>query len=272
MKFTDFIKNKIALGRTDGTIEGLEDHLNCFWTFYKKKRKKLKTINKKDIEDYLFHLRQRGYKSGTIQNRMNALRDLLRYKNIKTFPAFKISLPKALPKFLSFDDIKRIRQTIKKERDLLIFDTLYATGIRTAELCSLNCEQINGNLSLLINGKGDKERFIEMPEKLRQRLRKFISRRNNNEPVFLAKNKRITRTAVSTLIKRYGEKAQLSFRISPHRLRHSFATHLLNRGGKIEAVSALLGHSSIATTQIYAKLTNDSIRREYSKFSRAWRW
>jgi len=270
MQYKDFIKNKVALGRTEATIECIKTHLECFGKFYKTKRKKLKTISKRDIEDYLFHLREKGYKPGTIQDRMNALKDFLHYRNIKTFPAFKISRPKALPKFLESNEIKKVRKVIKKERDLLIFNLLYATGMRVSELCSLNCGDINRH-SLLITGKGNKERMVEMPKELYMTLKKFISGRNGNEPIFLSKGRRIRREAVSTLLKRYGEKAQLGMKISPHRLRHSFATHCLNRGARIEAVSALLGHSSIAVTQIYARLTNDNIRREYNKFSRTWR-
>lgn len=267
MRYNDFIKHKIGLGRTDATIQAIKNHLDCFWRFYRSKRKKLKTISKKNLEDYLFYLRQKGYKSSTIRSRISGLRDFLRYKNIKVLPMFKITVPKALPKFLSFEDIKKIRQGIKKERDLLIFDTLYATGIRTAELCFLNCGNING-CSLLITGKGNKERMVEMPKSLYLRLKKFGNSHDTNKPLFLSKGKRITRSAVSSLIKRYGKKAQLSFKISPHRLRHSFATHFLNNGGRIEAVSTLLGHSTIATTQIYARLSNQKIRQEYTKFMR----
>lgn len=264
MRIDDFIKNKTALGRTDGTIECIKTHLQCFWNFYKSKQKKLKTINKKDIEGYLFYLRQKSYKPSTIRNRINMLRHFLQYRNIKTFPTFKISQPKRLPKFLDFNDLKKLRQTIKKERDLLILDLLYATGMRVAELCSLDCEHINGH-SLLITGKGDKERIVEMPEELYLRLKMFASR-NRYDPVFLSKDKRISRFAVNSLIKRYGERAQLNIRVSPHKIRHSFATHFLNNGGRIEAVSTLLGHSNIATTQIYARLSNQKVREEYMKF------
>lgn len=79
MRYNDFIKNKVALGRTEGTIQAIKNHLDCFWEFYRPKRKKLKIISKRDIENYLFYLRQKGYKPGTIQDRMNALRDFLRY-------------------------------------------------------------------------------------------------------------------------------------------------------------------------------------------------
>ncbi len=266
MQFNDFLKHKMALGRADATIQGIEYSLNCFWQFYRTKRKKLKTISKRDIEDYLYFLRQKNYKPGTIQDRMNGLRDFLRYKSIKTFPAFKISIPKTLPKFLNLEDIRRIRRGIKKERDLLIFDLLYASGMRTGELCSLNSGQINGNFTLLINGKGNKERFVWIPKDLYRKLKKFVSGKGSNEPVFLAKNKRISTSTVSILIKRYGEKARLNTKTSPHRLRHTFATTLLNNGMNLAALSGLLGHSSTSTTQIYAALSTRKIREEYSKY------
>lgn len=258
-----FIKTKTALGRTDGTIECIKTHLQCFWDFYKNKGKKLKTINKRDIEDYLFFLRQKGYKPSTIRNRMNMLKHFLQYKNIRVFPVFRISLPKALPKFLGIDEIRRVRGAIKKERDLLIFALLFATGIRTGELCSLNCGDINGH-SLLIAGKGSKERMVEIPEVLYLRLKRFAFG-NYDDPIFLAKEKRISRSAVSTLIKRYGVKAGLNRKISPHKIRHTFATQFLNNGGRIEALSILLGHSTIVTTQIYARLSNQKIREEYKR-------
>ena len=263
MNYNDFLKNKIALGRTEGTILCIKNHLESFWEFYKAKGKKLKTISKKDIEDYLFHLREKGYKPGTIRDRMNTLKDFLRYQGIKTFPIFKISQSRTLPKFLDFGDIKKIRQAIKKERDLLVFDLLFATGMRVAELCSLDCGNINGH-SLLIVGKGHRERVVEMPQKLYLRLKKFTNG-NNDSPVFFSKGKRITRFAVNSFIKRYGERAKLDKKIWPHRLRHSFATQFLNNGGRIEALSELLGHSSIATTQIYAHLSNQIVRKEYMK-------
>lgn len=289
MRFQDYIKHKVALGRTEGTIRCIEDHLNCFWQFYKTKRKKLKTISKKDFEGYLFFLRQKGYKPGTIRDRINGLKDFLRYKNIKMRPELQISQPKRLPKFLEYDELKKIREIIKaemkaikyknkayryhymslktKERDLLIFDLLLGSGIRTAELSSLNCEDIKEQPSLLILGKGDKERIVQIPENLHLRLKKFIDHRSPDEPLFCCRTgKRITRSAVSTFIKRYGKKAKLSKKMSPHRLRHSFATSLLNQGANIMVVSTLLGHVNLSTTQIYAKLTNRKIREEYTRF------
>lgn len=288
MQFRDYIKHKIALGRTEGTIQAIENHLSCFWEFYRTKRKKLKTINKKDFEGYLYFLREKGYKSSTIRDRINGLRDFLKYKNIKMLPEFKISQPKILPKFLEYDEIKKIREIIKeeieavkhkhkahryrymdlkiKQRDLLVYDILYSMGMRTAELCSLNCGDIRGQ-SLLILGKNSKERVVEMPESLYLRLKKFINHRSPDEPLFFSRNgKRITRYAISTFIKRYGKKAKLGKKMSPHKLRHSFACSLLNKGARIEVVSALLGHANLATTQIYAKLTNQKIREEYTKY------
>jgi len=214
----------------------------------------------------------------------------LRYKSVKLLPEFKISQPKRLPKFLEDDEIKRIREVIKeelkalehkhkayryqymsletKQRDLLVFDILFATGMRTAEVCSLNCGDIKGQ-SLLILGKGSKERIVQMPESLYLRLKTFINYRNPDEPLFFSgkkKGKRITRYAISTFIKRYGKKAKLSKKMSPHRLRHSFAHSLLNQGARIEVVSDLLGHESLNTTQIYAKLSNKTIKDEYTKY------
>lgn len=297
MRYRDYLKHKMALGRVDGTLQAIQNHLRCFWNFYKSKRKKLKTISKRDFEDYLYFLRQKGYKSSTIRDRLGGLRDFLRYKNIKVLPEFKISQPKRLPKFLEYDELKKIREIIKeemkainalfdlstkdknktyryhymkleiKERDLLIFDLLLGSGMRTAELCSLNCEDVKEQPSLLILGKGSKERIVEIPENLHLRLKKFIDHRNPDEPLFSCRNgKRITRYAISTFVKRYGKKAKLGKKMSPHKLRHSFATSLLNQGARIEAVSTLLGHANLSTTQIYARLSNQKIREEYTKF------
>jgi len=266
MNFSDYIKHKVALGRTNGTIQGIMDDLRIFWDYFKTQNKKLKTISQKCIEGYLFYLRQKGYSSFTIKKKISTLRDYFRYKGITNFPELKISSPQRLPKFLENDDIKKIRDIIINERDKLIFDTLYATGMRISELCNLNCTDINGT-SILITGKGNKERKVLMPDELYQRLKKFASR-NNHEALFTCRwnGKRLTRTSVNQLLIKYAKEAGLNKRISPHMLRHTFATRLLNNGMRMEALSSLLGHTQISTTQIYAQLSHQKIKEEYLKY------
>jgi site-specific recombinase XerD len=201
---------------------------------------------------------------------------MVREKILKNNPATSLIYPKLekpLPKFLTEEEVKKILEIPCGDdfislRDKAILEFLYSTGARVSELVSLKRSDLDliGGI-IKVKGKGRKERLLPLGEPAIESIKRYLDKRKDNNP-FLFVNQRgkpLTDRGVRLIVERYIKKVFLSLKVSPHTFRHSFATHLLNRGADLRSVQELLGHSSISTTQVYTHLTIDILKKIYDK-------
>jgi len=187
---------------------------------------------------------------------------------------------KSLPRFLTFDEVNRLLAAPDESkplglRDLAMLEVLYATGLRVSELVSLKIEDLNlamGYLSCV--GKGSKERLVPLGTKAVQRVRQYLESvrpalagASRSGPLFTNRSGgKMSRQGFWKILKAYGGAARIKRRLSPHVLRHSFATHLLEHGADLRSVQMMLGHADISTTQIYTHVNRERLRRIYDDF------
>lgn len=240
------------------------------------------------IKGYLVELYNRKLSRNSIARKLSSLRSFYKYlfnnELIKTNPFKYVVTPKKekkLPKYLGIEEIEDIFnmpdiKTQLGQRDKVILEVLYATGIRVSELVNIKLEDIDFNrLEIRILGKGSKERIVSFGQYCFDAINLFISdgreillNKHNKMSDYLIineKGNKITTRGVELLIDNIVKKVGLNKHISPHMLRHSFATHLLNNGCDILTVKELLGHESIETTQIYTHVSNEHLRDVYLK-------
>ena len=201
---------------------------------------------------------------------------LMREGIIKSNPAASLIYPrqeKKLPTFLTEEEIVRLLESIKGEdfislRDKAILEFLYSCGARVSEVINLKKEDIDliGG-TVKVKGKGRKERILPLGEPAIRAIKKYLDKRKDNSSFLFVnyKGERLSDRGVRLILGKYIKKLAFKFRVSPHTLRHSFATHLLNRGADLRSVQELLGHSSISTTQIYTHLSVDRLKKIYEK-------
>ena len=229
---------------------------------------------------FLADINSKNYSKKTQSRKISTLKSffkfLLREGFVKVNPASSIPYPrldKNLPKFLAEEDIKKFLDNLPQEnflqaRDAAILELLYSSGIRISELIGLNVEDVEFLSGIIkVRGKGKKERILPVGEKAISVLDTYIQKRDSPEKaLFLNRfKKRISAVGIRKALNKWAKVFALKEKISPHVFRHSFATHLLNRGADLRSVQELLGHSSITTTQIYTHLTVDSLKRVYEK-------
>ena len=235
------------------------------------------------LRKYLAVLKEKNLKSQTVNRRLSALRSffkfLVREGHLKTNPCLALSSPKLkkhLPNFLTEEEVsKLIESAFAKNkddsmglRDRAILETFYSTGMRISEVSSLSLDDIDfiGGI-IKVMGKGKKERIVPIGDAASLAIKEYLERRKKqNEAVFLNKNgRRITARGIRDVVSKYIQRASLKQGVSAHTLRHSFATHLLNRGADLRTVQELLGHANLSTTQIYTHLTTDRLKSVYDK-------
>ena len=241
------------------------------------------------LNQYIADLRDRkGYRDTTTARKVAAIKSffsfLLLNGDISEDPTEALGSPRigrTLPKCLSEDDVTRLLDVAAKAgtpegtRDATILELLYATGLRVSELVSLNVSDIDFEEAYIrCWGKGSKERLVYLYPKAVAELRRYLgparrsllgSHKGENALFVNHRGERLTRQWVWSILKTYSKKANIDEGITPHTLRHSFATHLLQNGASLRHVQELLGHSSISTTQVYTHLTNQHLRQEYEK-------
>ncbi len=232
------------------------------------------------LRRFLAQLRTRDLKPRTVSRKLSALRSFFKYlqrhKMIVGNPAALLVTPKLdkpLPHFLTEEDTVKLLDAptdgkVNTLRDKAILETLYSTGIRVSELVGLDEGHVDaiGNI-VRVRGKGKKERLAPIGEKALEAIQVYLEARPQRSPaLFLNKNgSRLTGRGVRGIINKYILKASLQGKVSPHMFRHSFATHLLNRGADLRSVQELLGHANLSTTQIYTHLTTDKLKSVYDK-------
>lgn len=268
------------------TIKNYLIDITEFITYCNNFNKNYLNIKYTDIKSYLTHLYEKKYKSITISRKISALRTFYAFlydKNIVDKNVFEyITLPKKekrLPKYLSNDDIDEIFKIIDIStplgiRNRLILELLYGSGLRVSELCNIKLSDIDfSNKSIRIIGKGKKERIVYYGEPCKRIIdlylngtRDEILGKNKNEYLIIGNkksNKSLSVRSVELILNNIIESTSLNKKASPHTLRHTFATHLLNDGCDILIVKELLGHSSLDTTGIYTHISNERLRKVY---------
>ena len=234
------------------------------------------------LRKYLAILKEKNLKNRTVGRRLSTLRSffkfLIREGYLKNNPIASLSSPKQekpLPLFLTEEEVTKLIEAVQPKdergfRDRAVIETFYSTGIRVGELVGLNIEDIDfiGGVAKVM-GKGKKERIVPIGEIALSAIRAYLESRKKEQEVdalFLNKSgKRITDRGVRNIIDKYIRIASIKQGVSPHTLRHSFATHLLNRGADLRSVQELLGHVNLSTTQIYTHLTTEKLKKVYDK-------
>lgn len=237
---------------------------------------------------YLAHLNGKGYSKATIARKLATLRSfykfLVKTNRRSSNPLTAVRTPKQdkkLPRFLEYEEIKRLLETPPIEtwlgaRDRAILETLYSTGIRVSELVALNMDDVDFLGEIVhIRGKGKKERIAPISSSALQAIQHYMEFRNkraqsntNFDTKVLFVNKhghRLSTRSVRRKMDKYLKMAGLDPNISPHTLRHSFATHMLNNGADLRSVQELLGHQSLSTTQVYTHLTTRKLKEIYDQ-------
>lgn len=263
------------------TVSNYTIDLRVFADFLKDK--KIEEVDYLFIRQFLAQLRQSKLSRASIGRRLSCLRSffkfLVREGFLKNNPLTGVATPKKekrLPHFMQEGEVAKLLESPARDltglRDRAILETLYSTGARVSELVGLdvgNCDFIGGVVKLF--GKGKKERFAPIGERAIKSIREYIKasdkqRRSGKTAVFLNRRSgRLTSRSVRRVVGRYIKETSLKEKISPHTLRHSFATHLLNRGADLRSVQELLGHANLSTTQIYTHVTTDKLRDTYQK-------
>jgi tyrosine recombinase XerC len=232
------------------------------------------------LRKYLASLKEKKLGNRTVNRHLSALRSFFRFLcregHLKTNPMLSLSSPKQekyLPTFLTEEEMTRLIEAAfardeRGLRDRAVLETFYSTGIRISELSGLNVDDLDfiGGIAKVM-GKGKKERVVPIGDQAIASLREYLNKRKSNSTsLFLNKNgKRITTRGIRNIIGKYLRLAGLRQGISAHSLRHSFATHLLNRGADLRSVQELLGHANLSTTQIYTHLTTERLKNVYDK-------
>ena len=241
------------------------------------------------LNRYINDLRDRkGYRDTTTARKVAAIKSFFSFLTanglIHEDPTESLGSPRVgrtLPKCLSEEEVKDLLDEAAKagspesRRDATILELLYATGLRVSELVSLNVQDLDLQESYIrCWGKGSKERIVYLYAKAQQQLKEYLadarvrllgSKKGETALFVNMRGERLTRQWVWNILKTYSKRAGVDQRITPHTLRHSFATHLLQNGVSLRHVQELLGHSSIATTQLYTHLTTEHLRQEYEK-------
>lgn len=237
-----------------------------------------------DLRGYVASLHEAGYARTTIARRLASLRSFFRFGQregwTKTNPAKPLRNPRKprnLPHFLSAEDIGRLLQSPPTDapaglRDRAILETLYSAGLRVSELAGLNDSDLDfAGMLLRIRGKGRRERLSPLGSYAARALQRWLrvrklSPRETSTPVFVNKSgRRLTTRSIARMLEKYLKLTGLDQRTTPHSLRHSFATHLLDQGADIRSVQELLGHKSLVTTQIYTHVSTTRLRDVYEK-------
>lgn len=294
---TDFLTYmEVEKNRSQKTIENYDHYLTRFlaWSGVTDPKK----ITNELVKQYRVYLNRPGKKSGELLKRSTqnyhviALRAFLKYlakQDIETLAAEKIELPKATQRQVEFLEADEVENLLKQPnvtnmqgmRDRALLELLFSTGLRVSEISNLNINQINlGKDEFTVRGKGDKLRIVFISPDARTWVKRYLDKRHDSdEALFIRYDRgrakrmksdeediRLTPRSIQRIVKHYASKAGITKDITPHTLRHSFATDLLQNGADIRSVQTLLGHSSITTTQVYTHLTNKQLREVHKAF------
>lgn len=281
--YTDKFLNYITIEKnySQHTTINYQRDLRDFNEFLESRNcRDIKNIDYFLLRKFLVVLSERKLGKRTLSRKISTLKSffkfILREGIIKNNPAASLIYPrldKPLPKFLTEKEVGQVLNLPKGEdvlglRDKAILEFLYSTGARVSEMTALKINEVDliGGI-VKVKGKGRKERLLPMGEPAIISIKQYLDARSDNTQALFVNRRKgsLSDRGVRLIISQYIKKAALNLHVSPHTFRHSFATHLLDRGADLRSVQELLGHSTIATTQIYTHLTIDSLKRVYQK-------
>lgn len=283
-EFLDYIEFEKHF--SPNTLRAYRNDLEEYLEFLKSMNADIKDVTPRLMRQYIVSLHDKGLSPSTIARKLATLKSFYKYlykkgyieKNLGSY-VITPKIPQKLPKFIEQTKILKIIESLPESsftelRDKLIFVLFYSTGARISELVNLNVEDIDMNERLLkLKGKGNKERIVPFAKYTGKLLEKYLASRNNyynplnvRGPLLInRKGKRLSVRYIRNIIYKVTEK-YIGERINPHALRHSFATHLLEKGADIRIVQELLGHSSLSTTQKYTHLSVEKLKKAYQQF------
>lgn len=279
-----FCGQQIAQNRSPLTVKAYQSDLLQFLNFVASLQEaepeavEVDSINVQTVRSYLAALAEKGLARKSMARKLAALRTFFKFLAregvVAANPVKRLASPKLgrkLPEFLYWEDVERLLNTadsgnILGLRDQAVLEVLYGSGLRVSELVLLSRQDIDSGAMLLrVRGKGSKERVVPLTRPALHALRKYLSLREDNNPaVFLnSKGSRLTDRSVRRILDKLVAQAGLGEHVYPHMLRHSFATHLLDRGADLRSVQELLGHEKLSSTQIYTHLTRERLKEVY---------
>ena len=279
---TKFIEHiRVEKNFSENTAVNYESDLVQFFEFCSEKED-VKCISGMNIREFVVELTLKKYGKASIERKLATLKSffgwLKREDTVKVDPTENVTFPKKdhkLPRFLESEEMGSFLDGVggkepEDKRDRAILELLYSTGMRVSELTGLDLDSIDtvNNLARVF-GKGGKERIIPLGGRAKEAVQDYVKLRTADESMpalFLnGKGRRLGTRAVRFILDKWCKTAKLGKHISPHSIRHSFATHLLDRGADLRSVQELLGHSSLATTQIYTHVTKEKLKSVYDK-------
>ncbi len=281
--FLEFIKNDKKL--SDNTLQSYRRDIIQYKKYIEANKINYTKVKTNDINAYLQYLHDMNKKSSTISRNLASIRlfyqFLLKNNNVKSDPTDGIHSPKVekrIPNILTSQEVSLLLEQpknidLKGIRDKAMLEFAYATGMRVTEIISLNLEDINLEEGFATCKNGNKQRNIPLGKLSLKALKEYIEnsrpiliKSENEKALFVNINgRRLTRQGFWKIVKYYKEQAHITKEITPHVLRHSFATHLLQNGAELKAIQTMLGHSDISSTQVYMQFQDESLKNVYRK-------
>ena len=282
-QFFNFLKNEKKV--SENTLQSYRRDLEQYKEYLSDEGKKYNKITEKDIGEFLEYLKEEGKKASTISRMIASIRSFYQYEmkinKIKFNPTEKIQSPKIekkAPSILTAKEVELLLNQpkdvdLKGIRDKAMLEFAYATGMRVTEIISLNIDDVNLEQENVICKARDRQRVIPLGKMSIAALREYINdarkilvKSDKEKSLFVNLNgKRLTRQGFWKIIKYYQGQAQIDKDITPHTLRHSFATHLLQNGADLKSIQAMLGHSDISSTQVYMQFQDNGLSNIYKK-------
>ena len=282
-EYLNFLKN--TKKSSDNTIQAYKRDLNFFFEYLNKNNIEYLNVEYDDIQKYIEELNNEGRKAASISRRLATLRSfygyLLKKKLIKSIPTNKVNTPKVekkAPMILTSDEVEILLSQPKSDdlkgiRDKAMLEFAYATGMKVSEIINLDLKDVNLVDSYVVCNEGYSKRVVPLGRISKEALveyldnsRPYLLKTEDEKPLFVnVMGNRLTRQGFWKIIKQYQEQAHIEKEITPHVLRHSFATHLLQNGADMRAVQTMLGHTDIASTQVYMKLIDDQYKENHPR-------
>ena len=281
--FFEFLENDKKL--SDNTLQSYKRDIKQFKEYLNQKGKDYSNITKEDMKEYIEHLQSIGKKASTISRCIASIRSFYQYelknKKVEQDPTDQIQSPKIekrVPSVLTSKEVALLLEQpkdvdLKGIRDKAMLEFAYATGMRVTEIISLNLEDVNIEEGYVTCKNGSKQRNIPLGTMSLKALKEYIEnargiliKDESEKSLFVNINgKRLTRQGFWKIVKFYKEQAHITKDITPHVLRHSFATHLLQNGADLKAIQTMLGHSDISSTQVYMQFQDEGLKNIYKK-------
>ena len=281
--FLEFLQKDKKL--TDNTLQSYKRDINQYEEYINKKQLDYSKADETTIKNYLDYLQENGKKTSTVSRNLASIRSFYQYevrvKDINEDPTANVQSPKIekrIPNVLSTKEVELLLEQptdtdLKGIRDKAMLEFAYATGMRVTEIISLNVEDVDLEKGFATCRNGKKERTVPLGEMSLKALKDYVENaRNimikdeNEKALFVNVNgQRLTRQGFWKIIKYYKEQAHIEKDITPHVLRHSFATHLLQNGADLKSIQTMLGHSDILSTQVYMQFQDESLKNIYKK-------